>query len=57
MKLNTKSTLSQLSSSTRKSRVLKQLIYFSLFIDGFNLKLQGDTTIIKDLDKADENKP
>ena len=50
-KLNTKS-----SSSNRKSRVLKQPVYFSSLINGFNSKLQRDTAIVKGLNKADENK-
>ena len=57
MKLNTKLTLLQLSSSSRKSRILKQPVYFSLLINGFNLKIQTDTTIVEGLDKANKNKP
>ena len=36
--LNTKSTSLQSSSSAKKLRVLKQLVYFSSLIDGFNTK-------------------
>ena len=56
-KLNMKLTSSQSSSSSRKSRVPKQLIYFSSIINRFNLKLQGDTTIVNGLNEADKNKP
>ena len=56
-KLNTKSASLQLSSSSRKSRVPKQPVYFSSLIDGFNSKLQGDTTTVEGLDETDDNKP
>ena len=57
MKLNSKPTLLQLGSRTKKSKVLKQPVYFSLLINGFNLKLQRDTAIVKGLNEADKNKP
>ena len=54
-KLILKSILSQLGSSTRKSRILKQPVYYSSLINAFNAKLQGDTGTVKGLDEVNKN--
>ncbi len=57
IKLNSTLTLLQLGFRTRKPKILKQLVYYTLLINSFNVKLQGSTNIIEGLDKADKNKP
>ena len=57
IKLNSTLTLLQLGFRTRKPKILKQLVYYTLLINSFNAKLRGSTNIIKGLDKADENEP
>ena len=55
IKLTLKLILLQLGFSTRKSRVLKQPVYYSSLIDAFNAKLQRDTGTVEGLDEVNKN--
>ena len=56
-KLKAKPTSLQPSSSTRKLKVPKQPVYWSSLINGFNVKLQRDTSLVKSLDETDKDEP
>ena len=53
--LNLILTLLQLGSIIRKLKTLKKLAYFNLLINSFNIKLQGDTTKVEGLNKANKD--